>query len=55
METVTELQAREVNLNCPHCGKQQDGFIGDPRGEEFECDDCGKTYKVHNDADIEMS
>lgn len=52
--TVTCLTAKEVTLNCPHCEEEQDGFCGNPRGETFECDDCGKTYTVHSEADIEM-
>lgn len=51
---VTELRVTEDKLACPHCGELQDGFYGDCRGEVFECEDCGKEYKIHSEADFEM-
>lgn len=53
LETVTSLYTRSVTLFCPHCNTTQDGFIGNPSGTDFDCDNCGKTYHVHAEADIE--
>lgn len=33
---------------------KKDGFFGDVRGEQFDCEDCGKPFKVHADADVEL-
>ena len=54
METVTIIEARDVVVICPNCKGRLEGFIGDPRGHEVECDYCGDTFKIHADADIEM-
>lgn len=54
MKILTEILAVNIEVRCPHCSATQDGFFGDPRGKEFECDDCEQMYKIHPDADIEM-
>ena len=54
MLVVTEIKAVEMSLICPHCGKTQRGWVGDPRGGVHECDACNKEYKIHKEADIEM-
>lgn len=54
MKTLTEMQTTEVKVKCPYCGEIEEGFFGDPRGEEFECEKCGERYKIHSDADIEF-
>lgn len=51
---VAIMTATEVSVDCPHCSQCQVGFIGNPAGEEFECDDCGGSYRIHAEADIEM-
>ena len=51
---VTMMYATNIRVWCPHCGEMQDGFIGNPAGGTFECDDCGKPFKVHSDADIDF-
>lgn len=51
---VTSLTAVDVFLYCPYCNERQDGFCGNPQGGEFECDDCGEEYKVHNCADVDF-
>lgn len=38
------------HINCPHCGASQNGFLNDPRGGDFICDDCEKSYHVPQDA-----
>jgi len=54
MKTVTELTVTDCECECPHCGSEERGFIGDVRGHVIECDECGKEYKIHPDADFEM-
>lgn len=53
MKEVTSLHTTEVKLYCPYCNSEEEGFCGNPQGEVFECENCGKTYKVHAEADIE--
>jgi uncharacterized protein (DUF983 family) len=53
IKTQTVMLAREVIIECPHCQEHQDGFFGNPAGGAFDCDDCGKKYRVHKEADIE--
>jgi hypothetical protein len=36
------------------CGAEQDGWLVDPRGNDHECDECGKTYHVPNDVAVEV-
>ncbi|MCG7643739.1 hypothetical protein MHM99_19850 [Alteromonas sp. MmMcT2-2] len=54
MKTQTMMSASEVRVDCPYCHSQQDGFIGDPRNETVDCEDCGKTFHIPPDADIEL-
>jgi hypothetical protein len=51
---VTEMRVTEVTITCPHCSSIQDGFIGNPQGNTFECYECQGMYKVHSEADPEM-
>lgn len=51
---VTSMEAVEVAVRCPHCESIQRGFIGNPAGRKFECEDCGLEYKIHPEADIEF-
>lgn len=50
---VTEMYTTELRVRCPHCNSMQDGFVINPAGHDFECDDCGRKYKIHPEADIE--
>lgn len=50
----TYMRTREVTAGYPHCDKEQYGFIGNPVGGEFNCEDCGEPFKVHQEADIEF-
>tara|TARA_Y100001963_G_scaffold139866_1_gene206183 strand:+ start:409 stop:585 length:177 start_codon:yes stop_codon:yes gene_type:complete len=50
---VTMMYATEVYVECPHCLKRQDGFLGNPAGGEFTCEVCKNIYTIHPDADIE--
>jgi hypothetical protein len=45
VKTQTMILAVEVVVECPHCDKQQEGFIGNPAGGQFECEDCGSHIK----------
>lgn len=53
-KTVTTLRVREYDLECPHCGEVEYGFIGGYRGETLTCEKCDKDYTIHEDADFEM-
>lgn len=53
-KTVTLLYARDVYCECPHCNYKVDGWFGDPRGAvDTECENCDKTFNIHEEADIE--
>lgn len=54
MKVQNEIIANEVEVSCPYCGRMQSGWFGDPRGSKEECEDCGETFLIHQDADIEM-
>lgn len=56
MKTATTIKVRleaVEAVDCPYCGFELDGLIGDPRGSEIECDNCGNTFDVDPDADFE--
>ncbi|HCG9468352.1 TPA: hypothetical protein NKA91_003666 [Vibrio parahaemolyticus] len=53
LKVQTMLFATSVELECPHCGEIESGFVGNPAGEVFTCDSCDEKYKVHSEADIE--
>lgn len=52
---VTTVYVRADYVICPNCGERVGGWLGDPRGKEEECDECGQPFTVDNDADLEMS
>ena len=54
MLVVTEMHTSDVKIQCPYCGVTEGGFCVDPRGHEFECDECSGKYLVHSDADLEF-
>ena len=51
---MTEVLAKEVYVVCPKCDERVDGWYGDPRGREGECEHCGATFTIHKEADIDM-
>jgi hypothetical protein len=53
VKVQTLMLTNKVMVQCPHCNKIQDGFISNPVGGQFDCEDCNKTYKIHPEADIE--
>lgn len=40
---VMSIYVIDIYVNCPRCGERQDGFVGNPAGASFKCDDCGET------------
>lgn len=54
VKVVFAIIATEVKIQCPHCYEYVDGWYGDPRGVEDTCEECGMTYKIHPDADIDF-
>ena len=52
MSEANKIQVKVVCVTCPSCGEDQEGFFSDPRGGEFECDECDQNYTVPNDAEI---
>lgn len=42
------------HVDCPHCGVAQIGFVNDPRGGEYECEACKKSYQVPINARIDL-
>ena len=54
MRVVDVLEISFPDFDCPYCGGLQEGFIGDPRGEEYECEQCGKKYKIDEDPRIKF-
>lgn len=55
MDEVTMIYADAKYIECPYCGAEQDGWVGDPRGgTPEECDECGEEYTISKHADIEL-
>lgn len=49
---ATEVKVRVKSVECPHCGKDVEGWVGDPRGTSEECDSCGGQFMVAQGASI---
>jgi len=54
MKEAEVIYAETQMVRCPHCGREQRGWVGDPRGEVTNCDDCGHEYRVADSAEIEL-
>ncbi|WP_157649200.1 hypothetical protein [Burkholderia ubonensis] len=54
IKCVTEMTVMVRTITCPHCFAGQEGWLGDPRGREHECDECGKTYRVPDIVDVKV-
>ncbi|QBC45887.1 hypothetical protein [Iodobacter fluviatilis] len=52
--SVFKAKASALVIECPACNAEQENWIKDPRGDEHECDACGKTYRVSIAAQIEI-
>jgi DNA-directed RNA polymerase subunit RPC12/RpoP len=51
---ATVIYSRPEYVECPYCEERVDGWLGNPQGQETTCDDCGRTFQVHPDADVEL-
>ncbi|GKW23106.1 hypothetical protein PEC311524_07000 [Pectobacterium carotovorum subsp. carotovorum] len=49
---VMSMYVIDIYVNCPRCGERQDGFVGNPAGASFKCDDCGEFYSINKDANV---
>jgi len=54
MKEITYFEATDIKAKCPYCGEWLNGWLGDPRGKETQCDFCGKNIKVSFDIDIDI-
>lgn len=54
MKEVTFLEVKSYTCKCPYCGETLDGFYGDARGDEVECDFCDETFLISQHADYEV-
>ena len=52
--SVTTIIVKPDYVHCPHCDAEVGDWLGDPRGQDVECDECGKAFHVHADADFEL-
>ncbi|MDH4602295.1 MULTISPECIES: hypothetical protein [Pseudomonas syringae group] len=43
-----------TSIECPICEVEQIGFVNDPRGGNFTCNDCGKPFHVPVDATVDF-
>jgi len=41
-------------ISCPHCDAEQAGWLADPRGRKYKCDECGETYHVPANVDVRV-
>ena len=48
------LICTKLHVNCPHCGEQQEGFTGDPRGEKYSCTNCKKEFYIERGCQIKI-
>lgn len=53
IKEVTTLFTTEIHFRCPYCDEVQEGWVGDPSGKDHKCEECGNTYRVNPEADIE--
>lgn len=51
MKEGSRFTARAETLECPYCGFENEGLLGDPRGKEATCDECGERFTVSIDAE----
>lgn len=45
-------RAHVDGVDCPHCDNYIMGFVGDPRGKEITCDDCGQSFIIDQELDL---
>ena len=49
---VPVIAAFITSVNCPICNTPQLGFIEDPRGGDFDCNDCGRPFHIPADSSV---
>ncbi len=37
---------REDHVNCPYCRVEQHPMVVDPKGGDYQCDECDGVYRV---------
>jgi transposase-like protein len=42
------------HVDCPHCDASQMGFVNDPRGGDYVCEDCKKPYHIPSNAPVDF-
>jgi len=55
IKTVHSIQATMITVDCPHCGFMNEGFLGDPRGGRYDCDDCKEPFRISDNAEVILS
>lgn len=48
--TVYFFRAQAYSVECPKCGFELTGIMGDPSGNIIECDECNNTFSVSRGA-----
>jgi DNA-directed RNA polymerase subunit RPC12/RpoP len=41
-------------IECPHCEVPQFGFLNDPRGGTYDCNDCKLSFDVPDDTPVDL-
>ncbi|MFA4834480.1 MAG: hypothetical protein WC749_00210 [Dehalococcoidia bacterium] len=56
MNTEKEIVivAYVTSVDCPHCSATQMGFVNDPRGGTYDCDECNTSYQIPKDARVDL-
>lgn len=49
-----KIHVNVTHIDCPHCSAPQTGFVNDPRGCEFVCDECTESFSVPDDAEVDL-
>lgn len=47
---------RDFSVMCPHCHKENHGWVSDPRGSKdvYQCDYCDGEFTISPHMDFEM-
>jgi hypothetical protein len=44
MKVVNMLVATDIYALYPYCNERIDGFVCDPRGHKYDCEECKKHF-----------
>lgn len=47
-----EVSPLDLTIECPECGVDNSGFLSDPRGASFTCDNCDAVIFIKKDVEI---